>query len=192
MYLTITGEHTMTQENTTPGRAYRAPRMLLQEVLEDLAIHDQSVAAMADDMKRHAGSQAQWAFYVRSVRTDLGQAENELDLFVAQKTAAYAVTAKSATAVQNYAKNDVQTMPEYQSLKRRVMELKNTLQFCSDIMNIFNRRGEMLIALSRLDSNIIIRGEGGPADYNIQMRAQLMRYNKLDDMLKQPWGQSQI
>ena len=165
-------------------------RMTLQEIYEDLVVHDQSLATIAQDMKQHAVSQASWASHMRTLRMELSAAENELELFVSQAVTNFASDAKADTAVQNYAKFTVPTLPQYSALKNKITFLKNTLSFAIDVYGIYSKRADMLISLSRLDQNVILSQNAEQAQVTI--RAATIRANKLDDLLNQPWGQGQL
>lgn len=165
-------------------------KMTLQEILEDLVVHDQSLATIAQDMKTHALSQAAWASHLRNLRMQLTEAENEMERVIAHAVTNYATEGKPATAVQNYAKFTVPTLPEYQRCKERISFLKNNLAFASDVMGIFNRRADMLIALSKLDQNVILSQAN--TDSVMNMRAATIKANKMEEMLNAPWSRGQI
>lgn len=165
-------------------------RMTLQEIFEDLVVHDQSLASIAQDMKQHAVSQASWASHMRTLRMELSAAENDLELFVAQAVTNFNTDGKAATAVQNYAKFTVPTLPQYTALKNKISYLKNTLSFSMDVNGIYSKRADMLISLSRLDQQVILSQNSEQAQVTI--RAATLRANRLDDLLHQPWGQGQL
>lgn len=165
-------------------------KMTLQEILEDLVVHDESLATIAEDMKTHALSQAAWASHMRSLRMQLAQSENDLESVVSRAVSAFAADGKAATAVQNYAKFTVPTLPEYTRLKERITFLKNTLHFAVDVHNIFSKRADMLIALSRLDQNVILSQR--TENSSISIRSATIKANKMDELLNQPWGQGQL
>lgn len=163
-------------------------RESLMEVMDDLAIHDESLASIANDMKTHAVAQSRWAAHCRGIRAQLAQAEYELDQFVAQAVTNYSRSTikPSASAVSNYAKYEVQTLPAYQTLKQKQLQLKQLLAYSMDIFAIFTKRADMLIALSRLDQNVILSAH---LDARMEARKQTMAYNRMEELLaNHRWG----
>ena len=169
----------------------RSSKLTLQEIIDTLVVHDESLSAIADDMKKHSLHQATWAAYTREVRMELLRTENELEQTIGRLVTEFSRTASSATAVQNYAKYEVVTNHDVVSLKNRIAEIKNNLSFCTEVYNVMSRRCDLLIALAKIDHNVIVSSSGPKMD-GLAIREQIVRFNRITEIMSQPWGRGKL
>ena len=166
---------------------------LVQELIEQMAINDSSLAALADDLKGHSVLHVSWLTHVKSARDMLVQAENSYNELVATLVSSYAKTEAVAAKVANYAKYDVPITAEVKIAHDKVGYYKNLVTFFEDIARVVSKRGDMLIALTKLDQDAVISTlKSGQANY-IDMRQQRLRWARMQEYMDSgTWSQGPL
>lgn len=161
----------------------------VSEILQELTIDDSSVHALLNDLKAHPQVHMCWLVHLKNARNNLTKAENRYADIVNTHVATYRQTAKSATDVQNYAKYDVPILNDVRSARDDVAYWKEMAQFFEDVQRVFSKRGDILVALTKLDQDAIINDmKAGQAAY-FDSRQAMMRFNRLSTMVNTgTWG----
>lgn len=174
----------MSGQQQTPRRPASAT---LLDIIGDMQVDDSSLAAIADAMKTHSSVHGLWIAYARACRAHLTKAELDLETRTAELVALYEKSAKSASAVANYAKYEVRLHPDIRDLTQRVAFLRDNMKFFSDMNGCMRSRADLLIAVSRLDEDAIVN-TNKVNSMNMQMRDATRRFNQLVNQLSAPWG----
>jgi hypothetical protein len=158
--------------------------MLVDELIQELTVHDESMISLANDLKAHPLLHICWLTHLKNARNHLVRAENSYNDLVAEKVSTFARTATSASAVTNYAKYDVPAMPEVRMARDQVDYYKNLVSFFDDVQRVISKRGDILVALTKLDQDAIVAQLKGNQVNYFDARQARIRWNKLEDMIQ--------
>lgn len=164
----------------------------VNELVESLEIDDSSLARIADALKSHPVNHAVWIGYERMCRQQLAEVDMQMDEVTGRLVGLYEKEAKSAAAVQNYAKHEMKLHPEYKAVAARQRWLQDQIRFCEEVSRCFTKRADLLIALTKLDASVIVNEHKGAQSARVDARQATIRFNKIVNALHQPWGNSLI
>lgn len=165
----------------------------MEELVKELAIHDESMVSLANDLKAHPQLHICWLAHLKNARNQLVRAENAYSDLVSEKVSTFSRTSSSASAVANYAKYDVPAMPDIRMARDQVDYYKNLVQFFDDVQRVISKRGDMLIALTRLDQDAIISNLKGNQSQYFDVAAQRKRWLRLEESINRgSWAQAPL
>lgn len=164
-------------------------QMTITELVNSVAIDDTSLAAIMDSMKTHSTTHATWIGYERICRKRLTEAQKQLKQVTSRMVAMFEKTAKSATAVTNYAKYEVNLHPDVVSASDLVDFYTDQIRFCEEVSRLFSKRADLMVALSRMDKEAMI---AAAKEKNVAVRESAQRFNRLMEYLDKPWSKEHI
>ena len=175
------------------GAAAMTGFRLVDELINELAINDESMVSLANELKAHPMLHVCWLAHLKNARNQLVRAENALNDLVSEKVSTFARGSSSASAVTNYAKYDVPAMPDVRMARDQVDYYKNLVQFFDDVQRVISKRGDILIALVRLDQEAIISGVKGNMTQYFDVAKQRKRWGQLEDAIQRGnWAQGPL
>jgi len=154
-----------------------------------MAIDDSSLASIANVIKTHSVDHGMWIAYEREFYHKKLLLDRKLEELSAELVSRYIQTAKSASAVTNYAKYELQVHPEIKQLNRQIIEAEEMLAFVKQVSRLFSKRADLLTVLLKLDHEVIVRDRKDAFDLNVELREGIRRYNTLTDRMNKPWVQ---
>lgn len=126
------------------------------ELISGLQVDDSSIHAIAEEIKQHPMKHAAWLCHHRMAEEKLLQAENDYSQLVGRKVTLFQRTASSAASVSNYAKYEVILDVDVRMAQQRVDHYRMWKGFTEDVSRLYSRRGEMLMALLKIDHEAIV------------------------------------
>ena len=157
------------------------------EIIRSMAIDDSSLASIANTIKTHSTDHGMWIAYEREFYHKKLLLDRKLEEREAELVSRYIQTAKSASAVTNYAKYELQTHPDIKQLNRQIIEAEEMLSFVRQVSRLFAKRADLLTVLLKLDHEVIVRDRKEVFDLNMELREGIRRYNTLTDRMNKPW-----
>lgn len=174
-------------EDTAAEKATGPRAISAIEVIRSMSIDDSSLASIADSIKKHSVDHGMWIAYEREAFHKKLLLERTIEEKEAELVTKYIQNAKSASAVSNYAKYELQIHPDIKRLKRKLIDAEEFLSFVRQVGRLFSKRADLLSTLLRMDNEVIVRDKKSMYDLNVELRDGIRRYNYLIDRLNKPW-----
>ena len=163
------------------------------ELIAGLQVDDSSIHAIAEEIKQHPLKHAAWLCHHRMAEEQLLQAENEYAQLIGRKVTLFQRTANSAAAVTNYAKYEVILDPDVRRAQQKSDHYRMWKGFTEDVSRLYSRRGEMLMALLKIDHAAIINdNRTSQAMYGAAQSARKSFNNLIESAMRVNWSEEQI
>lgn len=158
------------------------------ELVRSLRINDESLRSIAEDIKAHTQEHAIWVAQKRPLVQRKYALERELKERSAELTGQFQQGAPSAAAVQNYAKFELPRHPDIKRITKELDDCREALDFIGDTDSLFRERSSLLIALLKIDADVIISDKIDTWTQQEVSRAAVIRFNKVAEAVGTKWG----
>lgn len=175
-----------TSQNPYMGDAFI--KLTVRDILKNAVTDTSSLWSLINNLKDHSLFHVNIICSMRNIREECNNAKRDYEEIIAQHVSDYSQDSKSATAVQNYAKYDVQVVPEVMLARVRFDRAKSELAFLEDVNNAFSTRANILINMIKQDKDMY-ESDRKAAPYNVDVaRAANAKADDLIRNLNTPYG----